>query len=67
MTKKGEEIAAQVTRAVPDIIVKVLPGQSVGLGDDNHVAGDEFQIAGPSAIALVQAGHVSIVGSVEPE
>jgi hypothetical protein len=63
----AEQISSQVTRAIPNIICEVRPGESVGIGEETHNEGDRFEIEGPSAIALVQAGHVTIVGSVAPE
>jgi hypothetical protein len=65
--RKGEEVSAQKGRAIPNIIVEVLPGESVcGPDEKTYGPGDTFEIEGPSAIALVQAGHVSISGSVKP-
>lgn len=61
-----EGLDAQVTRAIPNIIVEVLPGNSASHQGKPHAEGDTFEVEGPTAIALVQAGHVKIVGSVEP-
>lgn len=70
MAKKDDEaaregLAAQVTRAIPNIIVEVLPDNSATHQGKPHGPGDTFEVEGPTAISLVQAGHVKIVGSVE--
>lgn len=66
--KPAETVAAQAGRAIPNIIVEVLPGESVcGPDEKTYGPGKTFEIEGPSAIALVQAGHVSISGSVKPK
>lgn len=67
-TPKGdaasEKIEASVTTAIPNIIVEVLDGESIcGPDEQTYGPGDTFEIEGPSAVALVQAGHVTIVGS----
>jgi hypothetical protein len=71
----GERVSVGAGRAIPNIIVEVLPDNTVNSAaiDTDKVAtvephgpGDTFEIEGPTAIALVQGGHVKIVGSVEP-
>jgi hypothetical protein len=68
-------LPVSVTRDVPPITVEVLPGNTVSEGDqvyygegypfapEGHTGNDQVTLDGPTAIALVQAGHVRIVGS----
>jgi hypothetical protein len=65
-TTHEEGLQAQAGPAVPNIVCEVLPGNTVVHGGKHHEPGDQFEVEGPTAIALVQAGHVSIVGSVHP-
>lgn len=61
-------IVAAVTQAVPNIVCTVKPGNVVGHGGvsygyDAHDGsmlpdGDTVELDGPSAIALIQLGHV---------
>lgn len=64
-----------VTRDVPPIMVEVLPGNTISEGGksyygegypsapEGHEGNDRVTLDGPTAIALVQSGHASIVGS----
>lgn len=59
----GEGLAATVTQDVPSIRVKVKEGNVVGhegkmYGDHPDAKGDTVELDGPSAIALIQLGHV---------
>lgn len=56
-------LAAVVTRGIPPITVEVLPGNTVGHDDVAYEEGQQIEMSGPTAIALVQSGHVKIVGS----
>jgi len=60
-------LQVNATRAIPNIVCEVLPDNSVNHDNKTHGPGDTFEVEGPTAIALVQAGHVSIVGSVKPK
>ena len=68
-------LAATVTQNIPPITVVVNKGCVVGhedksyygegyaLAPEGHTGSDEVELSGPSAIALVQAGIVTIKGS----
>lgn len=59
----GATLAAVVTREVPDMIVEVLPGNEVKHGDKLYTEGQKVSLEGPTAVALLQMGHVMIRGS----
>lgn len=58
------DVASQkVEGGLPNIVVEVLPDNTVNHDGKHHGPGDSFEVEGPTAIALVQGGHVKIVGS----
>jgi hypothetical protein len=75
--------AVYVTRNVPDMVVEVLPGQNVVVGNDDHevsvpgsyFGGDQLKCHGPTAHMLEARGFVRVLGvaavqcskPVEPE
>lgn len=59
----GAQLAAVVTRNVPDMNVEVLPGQEVKHGDTLYTEGESLSLEGPTAVSLLQNGHVKITGS----
>lgn len=56
-------VAAAVTRDIPEMVVEVLPGGEVKHGDKLYTEGETLSLAGPTAVALLQGGYVSIKGS----
>lgn len=60
--------SAQITSGMPDMKVKVLPGNNVdyGEGDDrqSYGPGKAFVCHGSEAVELMKAGHVDVVGTV---
>ena len=62
---RGESLQAQAGRRMPDIVVEVLPENTVNHDGEHHEEGDTFAVEGPTAVALAQGGHVKIVGSAE--
>lgn len=56
-------VASQVTRAIPDLVVVVREGNTVSHGGKEYLAGDEVSLEGPTAISLLQGGHVTIKGN----
>lgn len=67
-TSREQLDAQHVPGGMPSIVVEVLEGESIcGPDEKTHGPGDTFEIEGPSAIALVLAGHVTIVSSKADE
>lgn len=72
----GAGLAATVMQNIPEMDVEVLPGNSVSHGDrvfygegyplapDDHKGNDSLSLDGPTALALMQLGHVRIKGTV---
>lgn len=70
----GSGLAAVTTRNIPEMEVEVLPGNTVShngvtyygegysIAPDEH-AGSRLTVDGPTALALMQAGHVRIAGA----
>lgn len=57
------ELSAEAAPAIPNIVCRVKDGNTIVHGSRHHDPGDEFEVEGPTAIAMVQGGHVDIVGS----
>lgn len=67
-------VMAAKMRAVPPITIEVMPGTAVGeggkmyygegyaLAPDGHKGNDRLTLDGPTALALMQTGHVTFVG-----
>lgn len=68
-------LAAAVTRDIPTMLVEVRPGNTIShnnesyygegypLAPDGHKGSDTVELDGPTAIALLQAGYVTIRGA----
>jgi hypothetical protein len=71
----GSGLAAATMRDIPDVIVEVLPNNSVSHNDktyygvgypfapDGHTKADTLKLEGPTAMALMASGHVVIQGT----
>jgi hypothetical protein len=59
----SEGLDVQAGPAIANIVCEVLPENTVIHGGEHHAPGDTFEVEGPTAISLVQNGHVKIVGS----
>lgn len=71
----GQGLAAAKMTRVPEMTVEVLPGQHVSHGDvsyygegyshapEGHTGNDTLTLDGPTAISLMQLGHVQIKGA----
>ena len=59
----GTGLAATVTRDVPRMRVRVLADQEVKADDTLYTEGDTLELDGPTAIALLQMGHVEVEGT----
>lgn len=57
---EGGELQAVKTRGVPEIEVEVSAGNVVGHDGKDYEEGEKVKLDGPTAIALLQAGHVSL-------
>jgi hypothetical protein len=71
----GAGLAAVTTRGIPEMIVEVAPGNTVShdgetyygegypFAPEGHKGNDELSLDGPTAIALMQGGHVRVKGA----
>lgn len=70
----GAGLAAATTRNIPEMEVEVLPGNLVShedkayygegyaLAPEGHEGNDRLTLDGPTALSLMQQGHVTLVG-----
>lgn len=58
-------LAVQKTQNVPRLLVEVNENNEVSHEGEHFLAGKTLALDGPTALALFQAGHVSIRGTVE--
>lgn len=68
-------LQAVTTRNIPEMEVEVLPGNTVShngesyygegypLAPEGHKGNDTLSLDGPTAIALMQSGHVTVKGA----
>lgn len=54
--------AVTVSQGIPDMVVIVNDGETLGHDDVMYEPGDEVTLPGPTALALVQMGHVTLKG-----
>lgn len=71
----GQGLVAAKMRRVPEMEVEVLPGEHISHGDksyygegathapEGHTGNDTLKLDGPTAISLMQLGHVTIRGA----
>lgn len=55
-------LQATVTQNLPPIKVRVLPGNGITEKGVGYSEGEVVELDGPTAIAMVQAGHAEIAG-----
>lgn len=60
MAEQDQGLDAVKNVGVPDMIVKVKPGVTIGHQGTNYTGGDTVRLEGPTAISLVQEGKVTI-------
>jgi hypothetical protein len=58
-----EETNVQAGPAMPNLVVRVKDDNTVNHDGKHYDPGDTFDVEAYTAVALVQAGHVDIVGN----